>query len=163
MEEGSSLAQAVRAAQSLGLAEADPGDDLRGIDTARKISIICHAAFGVRLHPSDIRCQGIEALAPETVRRAREAGETFRLVGSCVRGRRGYSAEVRPRRLALTHPLAECRDEENRVVIRPERGPATLLSGKGAGRWPTSESVLADLLDLSRAGRRRDELRDTAA
>ena len=68
---------------------------------------------------------------------------------------------MRPRRLALTHPLAQCQDEDNRILIRPERGRATVLSGRGAGRWPTSESVLADLLDLVRLERFKPENKPT--
>ena len=150
MEEGASLADAVRSAQALGLAEADPGDDLRGIDAARKLAVVCHEAFGVRLQPRDIPCRGIQDLEAAAIREARAAGQTVRLIATCTRQGQRLVADVRPRRLALTHPLSHCRDEDNRILIRPERGRSTVLSGKGAGRWPTSESVLADLFDLAR-------------
>jgi homoserine dehydrogenase len=58
---------------------------------------------------------------------------------------------VRPLYLPAKHPLAGGRDEENRVRIELEGGHSVVLRGKGAGRWPTSEAVLADLLDLSRS------------
>jgi len=95
------------------------------------------------------------------VRQAREAGQVFRLVATCERFRRGVRATVEPRRLPLRHPLGQCRDEENRVLIEARRGSSTLLTGKGAGRWPTSESVLGDLLELSRLHGPRTDRRTT--
>ena len=89
MGEGVSLADAVRSAQARGLAEADPSDDLRGIDAARKLAVVCHEAFGVRLQPREIPCRGIQELDVAAIRGARAAGQTIRLVATCTR--RGQS------------------------------------------------------------------------
>jgi Homoserine dehydrogenase len=72
-------------------------------------------------------------------------------VASCRRTPEGsFEAHVRPVKLPAYHPLAQPRNEENRVLIQPAYGPPTVVDGKGAGRWPTSESVLADILDIYR-------------
>jgi len=57
---------------------------------------------------------------------------------------------VAPERLPSAHPLGGLRDEQNGVVFHLEGGPPVVLRGKGAGRWPTAESVMADLFDLAR-------------
>jgi homoserine dehydrogenase len=64
-------------------------------------------------------------------------------------------------RLPADHPLAQPRNEENRVLIQPLAGPAVVVDGKGAGRWPTAEAVLADILDIYRL--RRSEPEERAA
>jgi homoserine dehydrogenase len=57
---------------------------------------------------------------------------------------------VAPERLPAAHPLRGLRDEQNGVVFHLDGGPPVVLRGKGAGRWPTAESVMADLFDLAR-------------
>ena len=59
-------------------------------------------------------------------------------------------ATVAPERLPATHPLGGLRDEQNGVVFHLKGGPPVVLRGKGAGRWPTAEALVADLLDLAR-------------
>ena len=59
---------------------------------------------------------------------------------------------VAPATLPPDHPLATARGEENVLLIEPEQGPTIILRGKGAGRWPTSEAVLADLTEIARRG-----------
>ena len=57
---------------------------------------------------------------------------------------------VAPERLPSAHPLGGLRDEQNGVVFHLDGEPPVVLRGKGAGRWPTAESVMADLFDLAR-------------
>jgi hypothetical protein len=59
-------------------------------------------------------------------------------------------AEVAPRLLPLDHPMAQAQGEGNAILIETEEGKRISLAGKGAGRWPTAEAVMADLLDLWR-------------
>ena len=66
-------------------------------------------------------------------------------------------AEVLPQELPSEHPLASVRGESNRLRLEFESGEEILLSGKGAGRWPTSESVFADLMDVYRYRTSRPE------
>jgi homoserine dehydrogenase len=162
---GSDLRTAVRLAQERGFAEADPGRDLDGSDAAWKLRILARAAFGIDLAAGEIACRGIRPGLPcggagegtacgeidlDTVRTARARGRVVRLVASCRREGDRITAEVGPLSLPAGDPLAATRNEENRIVITLAGGGSVLLSGKGAGRWPTSESVLADLLDLDR-------------
>jgi len=138
LERGVPFAQALEAAQRAGYAEADPRLDLDGTDAAQKLVVLARAAFGRA--PAVARKTGIEGLSPQVVRAARARGNAIRLVASCTADR----AEVAPRELPLSHPLAGCAGEENRLLV-----DGHLIQGAGAGRWPTAEAVLADLLDLA--------------
>ncbi len=153
---GADLAAAVRTAQEFGFAEADPSADLSGLDAAHKLVVLARVAFGVDLGVDRLERSGIDRLDPAEVRRAHAAGATVRLVASCRRRPDGgLEARVGPVRLPAYHPLARPRNEENRVVVQPVSGPPTVVDGKGAGRWPTSESVFADVLDIYRLRRDR--------
>jgi homoserine dehydrogenase len=151
MAVGLSFDDAIRAAQERGLAEADPTRDLDGSDAVCKLSILVRVAFGIDLPPVRIRRLGIEDIGPADIRAAQEAGQTIRLVATCLQTSEGIHAEVRPERLPVAHPLAQVRGEDNRVSIEFEGQPPLVLSGRGAGRWPSARSVLADVLDLVHA------------
>ena len=61
-----------------------------------------------------------------------------------------WAARVAPIPIEHDDPLAQVRGEENVVVIRTRDGTIEVLRGKGAGRWPTTIAVVADLLELYR-------------
>jgi homoserine dehydrogenase len=158
---GCDLAGAVKSAQDNGFAEADPTFDLDGTDAAHKLVIVARAAFGADLKLADVDRHGIDHLDPEEVRAAHAEGAVVRLVASCRQDGDGIAARVCPVRLPPDHPLAQTRNEENRVLIQPQSGPAVVVDGKGAGRWPTAEAVLADILDIYRL--RRSQPEDSAS
>ena len=149
LAEGDSFEAAVARAKELGFAEEDPRLDLSGADSAHKLAVLARSAFGADLVPEEIPCVGIEALP------APSAGRVWKLVASCSRTPDGVCAEVRPVQLLADHPLAGARNEENRVVFYADKGDPLLLRGKGAGRWPTSVSVVADLEDVVACAARR--------
>jgi homoserine dehydrogenase len=148
MREGLDLNRAVQKAQKEGFAEADPGSDLSGADSAYKLAILIRAAFGLSLEPNLVPFDGIREVTLHDVREAQNANAHIKLIVMASRAHGGIQSEVRPARLPAHHPLAGARDEENRVLIYPRGQEPILLQGKGAGRWPTSLSVMADLLDL---------------
>jgi homoserine dehydrogenase len=138
MSEGHGLEVAVRLAQEAGFAEADPTSDLDGRDLEAKLQILSRAVFDEELASCERR--GISA---------RSRG---RLVGRIARGEAGrLRATVRPEQLPAGHPLAGLRGEANGAVFHLAGGAQVVLAGRGAGRWPTAEAVVADLLDLARA------------
>ena len=150
MAQGESLFGAVAQAQHLGLAEADPRADLDGTDVVRKLAILARTAFGVRLRADAIPRRGIEANELGRIHLASRYGKTVRLVAFCRRRKSGVEAGVRPVWLEPDDPFARCRGDRNVVRIECEDGSFTLLEGRGAGAWPTAESLVADLLDLWR-------------
>ena len=148
--EGASLSEAVTQARRLGLAESDPSDDLEGVDTARKLAIVARLAFGVRLDPDAIPRQGIPTLGSAEIRDGLRRGQRLRLLASCLSSDAGVEARVAPVWLDQDHPFANCRSDQNAVRIECQDGTSAFVDGRGAGAWPTAESLVADLLDLWR-------------
>ncbi len=144
---GASINQAVAEAQHLGYAEADPTDDLSGLDAARKLALVAFEAFGVSIDAEKIEIPGdavLRAWGPES---SRTVG---RLVAGVRRGPEGCVAKVELAAVDASHALAACRGADNAVVITLRGGKTIELRGRGAGRWPTAESVVGDLLELWR-------------
>ena len=141
---GVDFAGAVSAAQENGFAERDPHLDLDGTDAAQKLVLLARAAFDIDLPLSSIKRQGIENLS------LRSNGHVTRLVAECRREPHGFVATVSPVELPFDHPLACINGCENRLIIQSQTGRTWDVRGRGAGRWPTTEAVLADLFDLQR-------------
>ena len=147
---GSELSDAILTAQENGYAERDPKLDLDGTDAAQKLVLLARAAFDIDLPLRSIEKQGIESLNPKRIREAKNNGRVTRLVAECRRVSGGLVASVSPIELPLDHPLARVSGVENRLLIQSQNGKLWEVSGRGAGRWPTTEAVLADLFDLRR-------------
>lgn len=140
--DGCDLDEAIRAAQKHGYAERDPKLDLNGTDAAQKLILLARAAFDVDLPLGSIDIQGIE--------RVRANCRITRLVAECRRESKGLTARVCPVELPHDHPLASVSGVENRLLIESQTGKSWEVGGRGAGRWPTTESVLSDLFELHR-------------
>ena len=147
MDSGMSYEDALALAQERGYAEADPTSDVDGHDAAAKIRLVSLLGFGVELEPEQI---GRDTLAgvndvkkPDMIvkRVARVSGDTGELV-----------ADLRLRALSPNNFLAKADGEDAHAVFDFTDGDRYVIRGKGAGRWPTTESVMADLYDLSNGG-----------
>ncbi len=147
---GETMNAAVRAAQELGYAEAQPQVDLNGTDAAQKLILLARAAFGVGLALESIARTGIEDLNLEKLKQMKRRSEVVRLVARCRRSGQNIKASVEPVALPAEHPLAQVHGAENRLLVEPEVGERLMVSGKGAGRWPTTEAVMADLFEIRR-------------
>lgn len=152
LAEGVPFEEAVRAAQAAGFAEADPTKDLDGTDAAEKLALVARAAFGRLVEAGDVQRRGLlGAGGTGPGEFGREPGRETRLVARAERGGEGgLRLEVRPIELEPGHRLALTRGERNRVVVTLRSGVVVEVHGKGAGRWPTAESVVGDLLELAR-------------
>jgi homoserine dehydrogenase len=153
---GCSWKQAVAEAQENGFAEQDPHADLSGSDTICKLSLLARRAFpDVETHY--ISQTGIDAIDPEWVQAAARIGSRARLVGTATVSDGRVHLEVKPKLVDASHPFAQIRNEENCLLIstdpEDEGGSTHVWSGRGAGRWPTTAAVMADLFDLYRERR----------
>ncbi len=155
---GSDMAGAISAAQRNGFAERDPQLDLNGTDAAQKLVLLARAAFDVDLPLNSVKKQGIENLT-----RIQNNGHVTRLVAECRREAQGFSATVSPVELPFDHPLASVRGVENRLLIQSQTGRFWEVGGRGAGRWPTTEAVLADLFDIWRESNAMEEEQECVA
>lgn len=147
---GSELTNAISDAQKNGYVEADFSLDLDGTDAAQKLVLLVRSAFGVSLPIESIRCEGIEGLTAADLQAAHDRGCSVRLVATCRRIAQGFEAGVTPMKLAQSHPLASVAGAQNRILVELVSGETFVVSGTGAGRWPTTEAVIADLMDIRR-------------
>jgi homoserine dehydrogenase len=147
---GCSFEDAVALAQASGFAEADPTFDLDGSDVACKLVLIAQAAFGVELPFEAIERRGIGDLDPRHVFDLNASARAVRLVARLRRTEHGIEARVEPAVLEATHAFASAQREQNCVIVELADSSRVTLRGKGAGRWPTTEAVFADVLDLQR-------------
>ncbi|HAH07520.1 MAG TPA: homoserine dehydrogenase [Elusimicrobia bacterium] len=152
---GRTMAEALREAQRLGLAEKDPSLDLSGGDTAHKLSVIASLLAGRRFPAERIPCEGIERISPDDLRfAAAHLGRTVRLLGTLnldwasdpVRS----EAHVHPTLVPLQHPLANVHGSYNAVLVDTSSAGDLMFYGQGAGPGPAASAVLGDLLQVGR-------------
>ncbi len=155
MDEGDSLDDAVALAQEKGFAEAEPSADVDGRDAAEKLVIIIRHAFGVTLTADAIQCQSLRDLPVHAVQQALRDGKHYKQVSCCELDDEGLRASVSLRAVDADDYLAGAVAEQNRIQVTMASGAVVSLSGKGAGRWPTAEAVMADLFEVwrQRAGK----------
>lgn len=153
---GLSFALALKKAQELGYAEADPALDIGGGDAAHKLALLIRLAWGVEYPFSRLPVQGIENVQPEDIGYAREFGYRIkllghaRLVGESLGKGAGVEAHVAPALVHETFLLAKVGGAYNAVRIEGDAIGSVFLHGKGAGDLPTGSSVAADILAIAR-------------
>jgi homoserine dehydrogenase len=145
---GASYADALAEAQRLGYAEADPTEDVAGLDAAAKMAILARLAFGSWVNPSDVVCEGIEHLTAADMAYADEFGLSLKLLGTAERIGDALSVRVHPAFLYAGHPLASVNGPFNAVTIESEAITEITLSGPGAGGPQTASAVLGDVVSV---------------
>lgn len=150
--DGMSYEEALKKAQEMGLAEADPSSDVDGLDALRKLVISANLAFGVSLKAADIPCIGITQIGKREIRLARARGLTFKLVARADRVGDKVSAYVCPTLYPDSEPEAHTDGVFNLMFFHAKRIGVQGYSGEGAGGFPTASSVLADCLTVMREG-----------
>lgn len=166
MEAGLDFAAAVAEAQKLGYAEADPSADVEGHDVRLKVVILANELLGASLKPADVACRGISGLSSADISQALRDGFRWKLVGSATRAADGsLKAEVAPRRLAFSHPLAAVSGPVNAASFKTDLLGDVTVTGPGAGRVETAYALLSDIIaihDGLSAGRRSGSDREAA-
>jgi homoserine dehydrogenase len=148
--EGRTLAQAVAEAQSRGFAEADPLRDLDGTDAAEKLALLAAEALGVAVAPEQVETRGVLDVTTGRCVEAARRGQRVRLVASFGSGPDGRRLRVAPREVCSDGWLGGARDEWNAGAFRCGDGSVVRVRGRGAGRGPTAQAALADLLEIRR-------------
>jgi len=146
-ERGISYAEALAAAQRRGYAEADPTFDVDGTDTAQKLAILAHLAFGARVHWRDIPRQGIDTLDVADLLYAKELGYRIKLLAVAELVNGDLELHVSPTLVRCGTPLAEVRSAYNAVSVVGDAVGRVFFHGLGAGQMPTASAVVADLID----------------
>ncbi|MBV8636530.1 MAG: homoserine dehydrogenase [Candidatus Eremiobacteraeota bacterium] len=162
MENGAEFAEALADAQAQGYAEADPSNDVEGIDAAHKLAVLMQLAFGLAVISPRVRHSGIAAVTKRDVARAQMLGYRIRLVAAAARTPAGAFAGVAPVLVPQDHPFAAISGPENIVrVVARDAGPL-IMRGRGAGGPATASAVLGDVVSSLRALGERHDIARTA-
>ncbi len=156
-ENGASLDDVLREAQSLGYAEKDPTDDVEGIDAARKIVILSALAYGVMPKVGDVNVTGIKNVTPDIIEAAGKLGCKVKLVAHASRADDKLFLRVEPAFVTKNCLLSSVDGVFNAVSVTSESLDEVMFCGKGAGRYPTAAAVLSDIAE---AALRREEYPD---
>ncbi len=148
---GQSYADALRQAQQLGFAEADPTLDVDGFDAAQKLCLLTSLAFMARVRTEQIATEGITSLRPIDFKMAQEFGYALKLLAVARRTGEGQlEARVGPAFVPDKSPLSEVRGAFNAVLLNSAALGPSLLYGQGAGALPTGSAVVSDVVDICR-------------
>lgn len=141
---------ALKDAQRLGYAEADPSFDIEGTDAAHKVTIMSAMAFGVPVQFDKAYVEGITELSAIDIRYAEQLGYRIKLLGITKRTANGIELRVHPSLVPAKRLIANVEGAMNAVVVQGDAVGTTLYYGKGAGSEPTASAVIADLVDITR-------------
>ncbi|MFA4844164.1 MAG: homoserine dehydrogenase [Candidatus Margulisiibacteriota bacterium] len=148
--EGWEFADALKAAQKLGYAEADPKADIEGYDASYKATILASLAFGVKVSWEDVYREGIEKITAEDIQFAGEIGYVVKLLAIAKKKDGEVEVRVHPALVAKSHPLANVADNNNAIYLKGSPVGELMFYGPGAGGGPTASAVISDLISIAK-------------
>lgn len=146
--DGIDYASALKQAQELGFAEADPTLDVQGFDSKFKLAILLKHTFGLDVLPSRLLNIGIQNIQPQDVTFAQEKGYRIKLLSRAEKIGNEVVGFVAPQFIDATHFAYEVNNEFNAVIVEGLFSDKQLFIGKGAGSYPTASAVLSDISAL---------------
>ncbi|MBU6467917.1 MAG: homoserine dehydrogenase [Betaproteobacteria bacterium] len=149
-ERGISFAEALKEAQALGYAEADPTFDVEGVDAAHKLTLLSAIAFGIPIQFDKAYTEGISQLTAKDITYAEEFGYRIKLLGITKRTEQGIELRVHPTLIPEKRLIANVEGVMNAILVSGDAVGSTLYYGPGAGAEPTGSAVIADLVDVAR-------------
>lgn len=149
-QEGVSYEAALKEAQELGYAEADPTSDVEGYDARYKIVILANYVMGIPLKVEDVSCKGITDISLKDIDDAKAEGKRWKLLAKVKKENGMTVASIAPEKVDITDSLASIGGAVNAITyVCDLLGPVT-LSGAGAGKTETGFSLLIDLININR-------------
>lgn len=145
-EDGMSYEDALKEAQELGFAEADPTADVEGLDAARKMVILGRLAFSTPIDLENVKVQGISNVSSEDIKNGNQLGYTMKLIGYADFTDKQLEVHVLPTFLSNNHPMATVKNEYNAVYVYGDAVGETMFYGPGAGSLPTATAIVSDLV-----------------
>jgi homoserine dehydrogenase len=151
MEKGLDYTSALKQAQELGYAEADPTADVEGFDALGKIVILANVVMNASLTKEEVKCQGLTKITSQDIEAAKQEGKRWKLIASAeVQIDGSVKASVQPEKLSLDHPLAAVSGPINALTYSTKHLGDVTIIGPGAGRAATGYALLTDILDIHR-------------
>ena len=149
-QEGLDFATTLKQAQELGYAEADPANDIEGMDAAYKLVILSNLAFRTKFVPQDVYCEGISNIAARDFLYAREFGYAIKLLAIAKRDDDKVEMRVHPVFIPRDSQLAKVDGVYNAVEVETDLAGKLVFYGEGAGALRASSAVVADVLAIAR-------------
>ena len=149
-QQGVDFDEALAEAQDLGYAEADPTNDVAGVDAAYKLAILSTLAFRARVSDADVSYEGITRLRARDFLYAEELGYAIKLLAIANKVDGQIQARVHPALVPADVMIAKVDGVLNAVEIETDLAGRVLFHGRGAGSMPTTSAVMADIVDIAR-------------
>lgn len=146
--EGAAFSDALKEAQQLGYAEANPAADVEGLDAARKTVILAALSYGVLIDPKTIPTEGITGITTDHTAVADKLGCAVKLIGRTERIDGKVFATVSPYLVPAANPLCNVDGVYNGILVDTNMLGRALFYGAGAGKLPTASAVVADIIDI---------------
>lgn len=143
---GASYGDALKEAQRLGYAEADPTADVEGFDAAYKLSILSSLAFHTKVPLGKVFREGISGVSQEDIQDGKRLGYVLKLLAVGKQSERGIEVRVHPTFVRKEHPLASVNDSYNAVYLTGDAVGDVMLYGRGAGDLPTGSAIVSDII-----------------
>ncbi|MDR0391951.1 MAG: homoserine dehydrogenase [Planctomycetaceae bacterium] len=144
---GTSYPDAVKEAQRLGYAEANPVMDVDGTDAVQKLTILAQLGFCAVADWKNISRMGIESVDAIDFKYAKDLGYRIKLLAVANRSDEGLELHVAPTLVKRDNPLAKVHDAFNAVQVEGDYVGSVFFQGLGAGRKPTASAVVGDVID----------------
>ena len=140
----------LKQAQENGYAESDPTNDIEGIDSAHKLSLLASLAFGSIINFDNIECTGISNIDIEDIKNANKLGYKIKLISETEITENKIKSVVEPKLIKKKSYLANINGVLNAVKIKTDQLNPILLVGEGAGGKATASSIISDLYDVAK-------------
>jgi homoserine dehydrogenase len=144
------FSEALKEAQRLGYAEADPTFDIEGIDTAHKLTILSSLAYGIPLLYNEVYKEGITNITAQDIEFASELGYKIKLLAITKLSDGGVEMRVHPTMIPNEYLISKVDGVFNAVYVEGDAVGATMYYGRGAGDMPTGSAVVADIVDIGK-------------
>lgn len=149
-DEGFEFSDALKEAQRLGYAEADPTFDIEGIDSAHKLAILATLAYGMPLSFDKIYTEGITKITAQDIEFAGELGYKIKLLAIAKFSNNEVELRVHPTMLPKDYFISKVDGVFNAIHVQGDAVGDTLYYGRGAGDMPTGSAVVSDIIDIAR-------------
>ena len=150
-QDGMGFGEALKKAQELGYAEADPTNDIEGRDATYKLAILASVGFHTAVRPEQIYCEGISRLAEPDFRYAKELGYEIKLLAIAKQAGGVVEARVHPVFIPEDFLLAKVSGVYNAIQVEGDLVGKLILYGRGAGAQPTSSAIISDVIAIGQS------------
>lgn len=146
-----SFETALKEAQDLGYAEANPSLDIDGFDAAHKLVILSSIAFGIDTKPENILIEGISGISQDDIFFANEFGYTIKLLAIAKRIKQEVEIRVHLAMISNNEMISKVNGVMNGISVIGDRVGETMYYGAGAGGDATASAVVGDLIEIARS------------